>query len=164
MTAPTVLVCGIQHSGNKLLCRLLLHHGARASIYHGTLTDKIKAKRWRLKEFLSLPGPSFVVVPIRDGLCNQESLARTSLDLNVGYGMPRDYAGRVQRHYQALKELGGIPMMVVPYERLVKDPGPWGQRVVEFCGLEWRGWPEKVFDANEKYGDRVARQPGRSDA
>lgn len=148
MTA--VLVCGIQHSGNKLIARLLQHHGAEALVYHGTIESGVKAKHDRVA-WIRSRRPGYVIVPMRIGRYSHASLLRTSLAENVGHGMPQTHDGRVLRHYAALRKLAGIPMMVVQYEGLVRAPEKWGRLAVEFCGLEWRGWKERVYDGNAKY-------------
>ena len=44
----------------------------------------------------------------------------------------RDYQ-RVMAHWRSLD----IPMLEVPYERMVEEPEQWSRKLVEYCGLDW---------------------------
>lgn len=64
-----------------------------------------------------------------------------------GYGSRR-YTELLPRILGLVGRLG-VPTLPVPYEALLLDPEGVGGWVAGWLGVEYRGWPERVYDGNE---------------
>jgi len=139
MTKPRVIVSGLPHSGNRLIIRMLKEHGARVTLLHfgGENRDWAADPNRR------------VIIPIRAEREQQLSFER-SFEQEPN-GVPRDYGAQCALHYDTLRMFAGVPILSVSYEALVRDPQAVGRGIVEFCSLEWAGWPEPIYDGNAEW-------------
>lgn len=143
-------------SGNRLVQRLLQRHGFLVEVRHYGMR----------KDFKSGGGPDCAVLVLRESDPHWSSCSR---DHKVLPMPPRKLDGSTadlqswreihSEHFwptlHYLAELW-IPVLLVNYEAIVKDPELEGIRIVEFAGGPkwfgaWKGWGEEIFDGNAKW-------------
>jgi len=162
LTPAVVAVCGMPRSGNRLVQRLLQHHGFVAEVRHYGRRSAFRVGGVH---------PDCAVMMLRDRVAHEKSCADAGSLLPYPEGFPPGLLGSHSVEYEhfwpTLRWLAeaGVAVLPVSYEALVADPELEGQVIVAWChdgssrfkhgSPLWKGWPEPVVDGNAKWRPKL---------
>ncbi len=134
---PFVLVGGLPRSGNRLIMRMIEHHGLKAHVHH------------HMGGWCEVRVPMYIIVPTR--IRQREALAAKRATQSKAHVLLTQEEHEV-KHAEMLEFYKDTPTMHLAYETLVEHPTRTGREIAKFVGIRgWVRWPEPIFDGDAKY-------------